>query len=157
MAAEHTASYYAATANKKDSGPPLQGTALADVCIVGGGFTGISAALELLERGFSVIVLEAMRIGWGASGRNGGQIVNGYSRDLDVISNRYGEAAGRAIGAMALEGGDIIRQRVSKYDIACDLVDGGLFVALTPKQQRGLEHHQKNLGPARPQRFHAAG
>jgi gamma-glutamylputrescine oxidase len=143
MAAEHIDSYYAATAHKKDARPPLRDAVQADVCIVGGGFTGISCALELCERGFSVIVLEAMRIGWGASGRNGGQIVNGYSRDLDVISQRYGEPAGRAIGAMALEGGDIIRQRVGKYGIECDLVDGGLFVALTAKQMRGLEHHKK--------------
>lgn len=143
MTAEHVSSYYAATAHKKDARPSLQGAAQADICIVGAGFTGISAALELAERGFSVIVLEAMRVGWGASGRNGGQIVNGYSRDLDVISKRYGEAAGRAIGAMALEGGDIIRQRVAKYGIACDLAEGGLFVALKQKQLRGLEHHKQ--------------
>ena len=143
MTTEHISSYYAATANVKDARPPLQGSAQADVCIVGAGFTGISAALELLERGFSVIVLEANRVGWGASGRNGGQIVNGYSRDLDVIAKRYGAPAGRAIGAMALEGGDIIRERVRKYNIACNLVDGGLFVALTQKQMRGLEHHKQ--------------
>jgi gamma-glutamylputrescine oxidase len=140
---EHAPSYYAATANRRDARPPLQGSETADVCIVGAGFTGISAALELLERGFSVVVLEAARVGWGASGRNGGQIVNGYSRDLDVIAKRYGQAAGRAIGAMAMEGGDIIRERVKKYDIACDLVDGGLFVALNPNQMRGLAHDKK--------------
>jgi gamma-glutamylputrescine oxidase len=140
---EHAASYYAATANRKDRLPALAGVETADVCIVGAGFTGISAALELLERGFSVIVLEAAGVGWGASGRNGGQIVNGYSRDLDVIANRYGDAAGRAIAAMALEGGDIIRERVMKYAIACDLVEGGLFAALTARQMRGLEHHKK--------------
>jgi gamma-glutamylputrescine oxidase len=143
VTAQHTASYYAASANKKDARPALQGTAQADICIVGAGFTGISAALELAERGYSVIVLEAMRVGWGASGRNGGQIVNGYSRDLDVIAKRYGAGAGRTIGAMALEGGDIIRQRVAKYDIACDLVDGGVFVALTQKQMDGLAHHKQ--------------
>jgi len=140
---EHAPSYYAATAHRKDARPPLQGTETADVCIVGAGFTGMSAALELLERGLSVVVLEAARVGWGASGRNGGQIVNGYSRDLDVITSRYGAAAGRAIGAMAMEGGDIIRSRVEKYNIACDLVDGGLFVALTAKQMRGLAHDKK--------------
>ena len=92
---EHAKSYYAATANRKDARPPLKGLETTDVCIIGAGFTGISAALELVERGFSVIVLEAAQVGWGASGRNGGQIVNGYSRDLDVISARYGAAAGR--------------------------------------------------------------
>jgi gamma-glutamylputrescine oxidase len=140
---EHAKSYYAATANRQDARPALAGTESADVCIIGAGFTGISAALELAERGFSVIVLEAVRVGFGASGRNGGQIVNGYSRDLDVISNRYGADAGRAIAAMALEGGDIIRERIDKYQIHCDHVTGGLFAALTAKQMKGLEHHRQ--------------
>jgi gamma-glutamylputrescine oxidase len=140
---EHAKSYYAATANKQDARAALAGTESADVCIIGAGFTGISAALELAERGFSVIVLEAVRVGFGASGRNGGQIVNGYSRDLDVISARYGVDAGRAIGAMALEGGDIIRERIDKYKIHCDHVTGGLFTAFTAKQMKGLEHHRQ--------------
>jgi gamma-glutamylputrescine oxidase len=139
----HTGSYYAATANKQDARPALAGTETADICIVGAGFTGISAAIELSERGFSVIVLEAVRVGFGASGRNGGQIVNGYSRDLDVIANRYGAEAGRAIGAMALEGGNIIRERVAKYGIDCDLAPGGLFTAITAKQMHELEHNKK--------------
>jgi len=139
----HVGSYYAATAHRQDARPSLAGRESADVCIIGGGFTGISAALELVERGFSVIVLEAVRVGFGASGRNGGQIVNGYSRDLDVIAARYGADAGRQIGAMALEGGNIIRERVAKYGIDCDLKPGGLFAALTEKQMRGLEHHRK--------------
>jgi gamma-glutamylputrescine oxidase len=139
----HVDSYYAATANKQDARPALQGAARADVCVIGAGFSGISAALELAERGFSVIVLEAARVGFGASGRNGGQIVNGYSRDLDVIAARYGVDAGRQIGAMALEGGNIIRERVAKYRIACDLVPGGVFAAFTAKQMKGLEQHQK--------------
>ncbi|MBB5374364.1 NAD(P)/FAD-dependent oxidoreductase [Acidocella aromatica] len=140
---EHVKSYYAATANKQDARPPLQGSHTADVCVIGGGFTGISAALELAERGFSVIVLEAVRVGYGASGRNGGQIVNGYSRDLDVISARYGEKVGKVIGALANEGGNIIRERVAKYNIQCDLTPGMLTTALTHKQMRELEHHVK--------------
>jgi gamma-glutamylputrescine oxidase len=140
---EHAKSYYAATANRKDARAPLLGSESADVCIVGAGFTGISAALELVERGFSVVVLEAARVGWGASGRNGGQIVNGYSRDLDVIAARYGAGPGQAIAGMALEGGNIIRERVKKYNISCDLVPGGLFTAFNAKQMRGLEHHKK--------------
>jgi gamma-glutamylputrescine oxidase len=139
----HAKSYYAATAHKQDARPALAGAQTADVCIIGAGFSGISAALELSERGLSVIVLEAVRVGFGASGRNGGQIVNGYSRDLDVISARYGADAGRAIGAMALEGGNIIRERIDRYKIDCDHVTGGLFAAITPKQVKGLEHHRK--------------
>jgi gamma-glutamylputrescine oxidase len=138
----HAASYYAATAHRRDARPPLRGAEQADVCVIGAGYTGISAALELAERGFSVIVLEAVRVGFGASGRNGGQIVNGYSRPLDVIAGRYGAQAGYAIGAMALEGAKIIRERVEKYAIACDLVPGGLLVALSSKQMQWLEHEQ---------------
>ncbi len=139
----HVNSYYAATAHKQDARPALAGSMSADVCVVGAGFTGINAALELAERGVSVVVVEAVRVGFGASGRNGGQIVNGYSRDLDVISARYGETAGRLIGSLANEGGDIIRARAQKYGIQCDLREGMLITALTHKQMRGLEHHVK--------------
>jgi gamma-glutamylputrescine oxidase len=138
----HVASYYAATAHRQDARPALHGAEQADICIIGAGYTGISAALELAERGFSVIVLEAVRVGFGASGRNGGQIVNGYSRPLDVIAARYGALAGRAISSMALEGAKIIRERVAKYAIACDLVQGGLLAALSPKQMQWLEQEQ---------------
>lgn len=138
----HVASYYAATAHRQDARPALRGAEQADICVIGAGYTGISAALELAERGFGVIVLEAVRVGFGASGRNGGQIVNGYSRPLDVIASRYGEPAGRAIGAMALEGAKIIRERVERYAIACDLAPGGLLVALSSKQMQWLEHEQ---------------
>ena len=70
---EHTRSYYAASANEKTDYPRLRGAESADVCVVGAGFTGVATALTLAERGYSVILLEANRVGWGASGRNGGQ------------------------------------------------------------------------------------
>jgi gamma-glutamylputrescine oxidase len=141
--AQHAPSYYAATRNAAPDRPPLQGEHQADVAIIGAGFTGISAGLELAERGFKVTVLEAAKVGWGASGRNGGQIVNGYSRELDVIERRYGRDAARGLGAMALEGGTIIRERVSKYAIDCALVPGGAMTAFTARQMRGLEHAKK--------------
>lgn len=140
---DHIASYYAASANRQDARPPLEGAIAAEICIIGGGFTGVNAALELAQRGRQVVLLEAVRIGFGASGRNGGQIVNGYSRDLDVIAQRYGVAAGRKIAGMAREGGDIIRERVARYQIDCDLKPGGIFAALTQSQLRGLAHHVK--------------
>jgi gamma-glutamylputrescine oxidase len=108
----HTASWYAASANDKRVRPALDGDRVADVCVIGAGFSGISAALELAERGYSVIVLEAERIGFGASGRNGGQIVNGYSRDLQTIAARYGAQKAVKLGEMSLEGAAIIRERV---------------------------------------------
>ena len=140
---QHAPSYYAATANAAPGRPSLKGEAVADVCIVGAGFTGISAGLELAERGYKVIVLEAARVGWGASGRNGGQIVNGYSRELDVIEKRYGAKAAQDLGSMALEGGNIIRERVAKYKIDCALTPGGAITAFTARQMKHLEHAQK--------------
>jgi gamma-glutamylputrescine oxidase len=132
-------SYYAASANTPESRPPLEGNVTADVCIVGAGYTGISAGLALAERGFSVVVLEAERVGWGASGRNGGQIVNGYSRDIGVIARRYGKDKAVALARMSLEGGDIIRDRVARHGIACDLRPGNAFVAIHERQLRHLE------------------
>ncbi|MDD1497207.1 FAD-binding oxidoreductase [Agrobacterium sp. CNPSo 3708] len=135
----HTTSWYAASANDKSVRPKLEGEMHADICVIGAGFTGMSAALELAEKGFSVIVLEGTRIGFGASGRNGGQIVNGYSRDLETIAGRYGQEKAVKLGEMSLEGGQIIRERVAKYGIDCDLVDGGFFAAFTQKQIQEME------------------
>ncbi|SDL60584.1 gamma-glutamylputrescine oxidase [Modicisalibacter muralis] len=140
--ASHVASYYAATANDKLERPELEGEVHCDVCVVGAGFTGISAALHLAEKGYRVVVLEAARIGFGASGRNGGQIVNSYSRDMDVIESRYGSETARALGDMAFEGNRIIRERIARYDIACDLKDGNLFAACSTKQMQGLIEHK---------------
>lgn len=140
----HAATYYAATANDKTVHPELEGEITTDVCIIGAGFTGVSAALELVENGFSVVLLEGDRIGYGASGRNGGQIVNGYSRDLMVIAKRYGQEKANALGAMSLEGGDIIRERVAKYNIDCNLVNGGFFAAFTDKQVKGMAENRAN-------------
>lgn len=136
----HAPSWYAASANDKTVRPSLEGDLSADICVIGAGFTGISAALQLAENGYSVIVLEGERVGFGASGRNGGQIVNGYSRDLETIARRYGPDKATRLGEMSLEGGKIIRERVAKYDIKCDLVDGGFFAAFTDKQVREMAH-----------------
>jgi gamma-glutamylputrescine oxidase len=135
----HAGSWYAASANDRRVRDTLDGALSADVCVIGAGFTGVSAALELAERGYRVVVLEAERVGFGASGRNGGQIVNGYSRDLDVIESRYGREKADALAAMSREGGDIIRTRIEKYGIDCDLRHGGFFAAFTQKQVHYLE------------------
>ncbi|MGM0570561.1 NAD(P)/FAD-dependent oxidoreductase [Marinobacter sp.] len=135
-------SYYAASANQTSARPPLQGPCEADVCVVGAGYTGLSTALFLAEAGFRVVVLEATTVGWGASGRNGGQIVNSYSRDLDTIERQTTPDHTRLLAEMAFEGGQIIRQRVHDYDIQCDLKEGGIFAALNPRQQKHLESQQ---------------
>ncbi|PKM05079.1 MAG: gamma-glutamylputrescine oxidoreductase [Gammaproteobacteria bacterium HGW-Gammaproteobacteria-6] len=135
----HTTSYYAASANPTPDRPVLQGQHETDVCVIGAGYTGISTALFLLEQGFRVTVLEAVKVGFGASGRNGGQIVNSYSRDIDVIERNVGAQQARLLGDMAFEGARIIRERVATYKIDCDLKDGGVFAAVTAKQMKHLE------------------
>lgn len=134
----HTDSYYAKTRNDTVDRPILQEHIEADVCIVGGGFTGLSSALHLAEAGFKVVVLEAARIGFGASGRNGGQLVNSYSRDIDTIEKNYGASVGKTLGDMAFEGGNIIRERIEKYNIDCDYKPGGIFAAFNKKQMHEL-------------------
>ena len=136
-------SYYAASANPAPSRPHLQGAHETDVCVIGAGYTGISTALFLLEQGFRVTVLEAAKVGFGASGRNGGQIVNSYSRDLDVVERQVGPEQAQLLGEMAFEGGRIIRERIQRYAIDCDLKDGGVFAAVNDKQLAQLEQQKK--------------
>lgn len=139
MRTEHTTSYYAATANPRPERTALQGDLNCDVCVIGGGYAGLSTALHLAEQGKKVILLEAVRIGWGASGRNGGQIVNGYSRGYDTIKARYGDDTATALLNMSFEGNKILRERIAKYDIKCDLKDGGFFAAFNDTQMKDLE------------------
>lgn len=136
-------SYYAFSANPAPARPELQGETETDVCIIGAGYTGLSTALFLLESGFKVTVLEAAKVGFGASGRNGGQIVNSYSRDIDAIERTANPKNARLMADMAFEGGRIIHDRIKKYNIQCDLKDGGVFAAFTKKQMGHLEAQKK--------------
>lgn len=138
-AAAYPASYYAATAHPALPRPPLGGDVAAEVCVVGGGYSGLSAAIDLAEKGYKVTLLEGARIGWGASGRNGGQIVNGLNAGLDKIEARYGKRVADFVGGVVQEGGRVIRERVAKYAIQCDLKDGAIFAAFNDKQMRELE------------------
>ena len=135
----HPASYYAASANDTRQRPTLDTAVSCDVCVIGAGYTGLSTALHLAESGYKVIVLEASRIGFGASGRNGGQIVHSYSRDIDFIEKHYGHKTGTEMGKMAFEGGKILRRLVAQYAIECDLKSGALFAACNSKQLGALE------------------
>lgn len=138
-APEHTTSYYADSANDKNLRPSLNGNITSDICVIGAGFTGLSSAIHLAEKGFNVTVLEAKRVGFGASGRNGGQIVHSYSRDIDFIEKHYGKEVGTEMGKMAFEGGRIIRRFAEQYNIDCHLKDGGIFAACNEKQLKELE------------------
>lgn len=135
-------SYYAESSNLAPGRPSLQGSVDTDVCIVGAGYSGLSTGLHLAEKGYKVIIVEGARVGWGASGRNGGQVVNGLNAGLQTIENRYGAEVGAFVGKIVQEGSQIIRQRVEKYDIKCDLKQGNLFAAFHPKQMHELEAKQ---------------
>ena len=134
----HAPSYYAATARPSPERPALAGAVTADVCVVGGGFTGVSVALELAERGYDVVLLEARRIGWGASGRNGGQICSGYSADIERIAGWVGRDDARRLFRFAEEAKALLRSRVERHGIDCDLKDGYLHAALKPRHLRGM-------------------
>jgi gamma-glutamylputrescine oxidase len=139
----HTGSYYAASANDKVQRAKLTEDITADICVVGSGFTGLSSALHLAEKGFKVVVVEGSRIGFGASGRNGGQLVNSYSRDMDFIERNYGLHVSTEMGQMAFEGSRIIKRLINDYDIKCDLKPGGIFAACNNKQLDEMAEKQK--------------
>lgn len=134
----HTTSYYAATANQLAEYPCLEGDKSADVCVVGAGFTGISTALHLAERGYNVHVVEANKVGWGASGRNGGQMIGGISGD-SKMADSLGDEGERIMWNMGWAGHEIIRQRIKTYSIDCDLKSGYLDVAIKPRHMKDLE------------------
>ena len=131
----HTGSYYAATVNRVTDYAPLGGAQIADICVIGAGFTGISTALHLAERGYNVHVVEANRVGWGATGRNGGQIIGGISAQ-GKIAKRLGSDGERFMWEMGWAGHDIIRDRVERYEIDCDLKWGYLDVAIKQRHLR---------------------
>jgi gamma-glutamylputrescine oxidase len=122
-------SYYTRTANSAPARSPLAGEVEADVCVVGGGLAGLSTALSLVERGHSVVVLEARRVAWGASGRNGGFVGPGYPVDVDRVIKRVGSAQVRRLFALTLDAVALIRQRIDRYAIDCAPVHSGMLQA----------------------------
>jgi gamma-glutamylputrescine oxidase len=119
-------SYYVATANGVEDRPSLEEEASADVCIIGAGFTGLSAALNLAELGMSVVVLEAERVGYGASGRCGGLIGSGQRKDVLETEEMFDLARSQQLWKFSELAKDEIRTRVEKHDIQCDLQKGQL-------------------------------
>ena len=142
-------SYYADSATISRNPQILKGTVKTDICIIGGGFTGLSTGLFLAEKGFKVIVLEGAKVGWGASGRNGGQAINGFTGSIDSIKNFLGEKAAGLAHEMFEEGVNLIEYLVGKYAIDCDFKYGNLALALTPKQARTLEQEVQKKQRAR--------
>ncbi|SNR95246.1 MULTISPECIES: FAD-binding oxidoreductase [unclassified Azospirillum] len=141
----HAPSWYADTAHAAPARPMLVGDTAADVCIVGAGYTGLVTAIELAQRGLSVVVLEAARVGWGASGRNGGQIVTGYNKSIAEIEQLVGKADARLLWDMSEEAKQILAGLVEQHQIDCDLKWGYLLAALKPRHVTALAAHQAEL------------
>ena len=148
--APHAPSYYAATANPFPDQPQLVGDCTADVVVVGGGFTGLSAALHAAEAGFSVVLLESQRIGWGASGRNGGQMIPGMRWGAADLAAKFGDVRTRELVGLANLAGDMVKSRIERHGIACDLRHGHLNAAAKPAHledmKRELDCLERLLG-----------
>ena len=137
--AAYPPSWYAASATPLPQQPALEGALEdADVCILGAGYTGLSAALDLAEAGYRVVVLEAQRIGWGASGRNGGQAIVGYGGEQSRLVGLLGQAAARVLFDLSREGMDLLRARIARHGIRCDWRDGHAHVPIKPRQEHEL-------------------
>lgn len=142
---QHAASYYAASSLPQPDYPALAGDLTADVCVVGGGFSGLNTALELAERGLSVVLLEAHKIGWGASGRNGGQLIRGVGHGLDQFTKVIGKNGVRQMKLMGLEAVEIVRQRIERFQIPCDLTWGYCDLANKPADLAGFAEDAEEL------------
>ena len=132
-------SYYAATAPAGRRRPALVGRETADVCVIGAGFTGISTALHLAERGYSVVVLEAARVGWGASGRNGGQVGTGMRQSMSVLERSIGRLRTDALWELCEEAKAIIAERIARHGIQCDWRPGNLLASTRERYMGWIE------------------
>lgn len=151
MQAGYPGSWYADSVGEDVSFPGLVGQRDVDVCIIGGGFTGLSAACSLTEQGYSVALLEAKRVGWGASGRNGGQMIRGFAGQ-ERMRSFWGTEKAKDVDALTFAGHDLIRRRLDAYGIDCDLQPGWLEVATTPRQLSDLYHHYNEMETVFPDR-----
>lgn len=145
-------SYYEASVERGAGWPALQGQVGVDVVVVGGGFAGLSAAIELADRGLSVTLLEADRICSGASGRNGGQAIVGYASGQGTLQAQLGRADARRLWNWSLEAIALIDARIARFGIDCDRVNGYLYVADSPRKadklRAELEQMEREYGLA---------
>jgi len=141
----HVDSWYAASANQRLDFPPLQGETTADVCIIGGGYTGLSTAIHLRERGYSVVLLEANKLGWGASGRNGGHVGIGQRADQEKLEAMVGMTHAKELWKLGLEATQTVTELIERFDINCELKQGNLHVASKAAENSELRAHAEHL------------
>lgn len=137
-------SYYEASVVRPPACAPLQGHVSADVCVIGGGYAGLAAALELAERGYAVALLEGQRIGWGASGRNGGQVIVGYAGQA-AIERQLSREDARHAWDISVEAMQWVQDRIAAHAIDCDYTPGFLTLALSPRKARALHQWVEHL------------
>jgi gamma-glutamylputrescine oxidase len=158
---EYPPSWYAATATPLAPIPPLADETRADVCVIGGGYSGLSAALHLAEAGLDVVLLEANRVGWGASGRNGGQVGSGQRQDQDWLERALGPDRARAFWEMGEDAKALVRELVHRHAIACDLAPGIVYAAhkpgYAPQYQAYAEKLVRDYGYAEAEPLDRAG
>ena len=135
-------SYYLATGHQLPRQPALDSEITADVCIIGGGMTGFNAAIELRQRGFEVVVLEANRIAWGASGRNGGMCLVGYCLGLHEVDDTFGPEWGKKLWDLSCESLDIVRDRIQEFSIDCDFQHNCIELAIRSRHVKELKAYQ---------------
>jgi len=147
---DHPDSYYKATQNRQLDLSPLDGSCRTDVCIVGGGYTGLSAALHLSQRGYKVILLEARKMGWGASGRNGGQLGSGQRKDQDFLEKKLGKADAAKLWQLAEDAKNLAKKVIADHNIECDLKPGVAHPDHKPgyasESQQHVEHLKSQYG-----------
>ena len=141
----HINSWYAASANEQLSYPPLRGDVRTDVCIIGGGYTGLSSAIHLRKAGYNVVLLEANRVGWGASGRNGGHVGTGQRAEQDQLEKWVGLDQAKALWQLGLEAVDTVCALIDEYNIDCELKSGNLHVAAKAGDAKGLQVEVEHL------------
>ena len=146
----YEASYYVATANGFGGFGTLEGDTSADVCVIGAGYTGLSAALHLAQRGYKVAVLEAQKVGWGASGRNGGQVCPGHNKEHSYMQAKVGKKDADALWQLSLDSVQLVKDLVAEHKIPCDLKPGIAYVAARPSDvgwiHKSASYMQDELG-----------